>query len=116
MRKYLAAAGSSLFFLAAPASVAGAVPYWLGSWPPARPWQHSWPLRLLGAALLIASVAVLVRAFVRFVTEGSGTPAPIAPTERLVIGGAYRYLRNPMYVAVVAAIVAQALLFWQPQL
>jgi hypothetical protein len=42
----------------------------------------------------------------------SGTPAPIAPTEYLVVGGSYRYVRNPMYVAVVAVIVGQALAFW----
>jgi protein-S-isoprenylcysteine O-methyltransferase Ste14 len=54
---------------------------------------------------------VLIRAFVRFVTEGRGTPAPVAPTERLVIGGEYRYVRNPMYVAVIAAILGQAMIF-----
>jgi protein-S-isoprenylcysteine O-methyltransferase Ste14 len=43
--------------------------------------------------------------------EGAGTPAPIAPTERLVVGGAYRHLRNPMYVAVLSIIFGQALLF-----
>jgi protein-S-isoprenylcysteine O-methyltransferase Ste14 len=52
---------------------------------------------------------VLVLAFVRFVVEGAGTPAPVAPTERLVVHGLYRYVRNPMYVAVAATIVGQAL-------
>jgi protein-S-isoprenylcysteine O-methyltransferase Ste14 len=47
---------------------------------------------------------------VRFVVEGHGTPAPVAAPERLVVGGAYRHVRNPMYVAVLAAIVGQALL------
>jgi protein-S-isoprenylcysteine O-methyltransferase Ste14 len=42
--------------------------------------------------------------------EGFGTPAPVAAPERLVVGGVYRYVRNPMYVAVLAAIVGQALL------
>jgi protein-S-isoprenylcysteine O-methyltransferase Ste14 len=57
-------------------------------------------------------VAVL-EAFIRFVVEGIGTPAPVAPTERLVVGGAYRYVRNPMYLAVAALIVGQALLLGQ---
>ena len=56
---------------------------------------------------------MLVHAFARFVVEGLGTPAPVAPTERLVVGGLYRYVRNPMYLAVVAAIAGQALLLWQ---
>ena len=57
-------------------------------------------LRVLGAALIVAGLVVLVQAFVRFVMEGVGTPAPVAPTEHLVVGGLYRYVRNPMYVAV----------------
>ena len=67
-------------------------------------------------ALLVAGVVVLVGAFVRFVTEGVGTPAPVAPTQRLVVGGLYRYVRNPMYLAVVATIVGQALALGQPAL
>ena len=63
-----------------------------------------------GVALLVAAVLVLVSAFARFVTEGLGTPAPVAPTERLVIGGLYRYVRNPMYLAVLVAIAGQALI------
>lgn len=40
-----------------------------------------------------------------------GTPLPAAPPERLVATGLYRYVRNPMYVAVVSIILGQALLF-----
>ena len=47
----------------------------------------------------------------RFALEGLGTPAPIAPTQTLVVSGFYRYVRNPMYVGVVAMIVGQVLLF-----
>jgi protein-S-isoprenylcysteine O-methyltransferase Ste14 len=66
--------------------------------------------------MLIAGAIVLIQAFARFVTEGHGTPAPLAPTERLVIGGLYRHVRNPMYLAVVAAITGQALALGQPVL
>lgn len=61
----------------------------------------------------MVSATVLVMAFGRFVIEGIGTPAPIVPTEHLVVGGLYRYVRNPMYLAVTAAIVGQALFFGQ---
>ena len=74
------------------------------------------PLRVLGAALVAAGLVVLVHAFVRFVVEGVGTPAPVAPTEHLVVGGLYRYVRNPMYVAVAAIIVGQALVLGRPAL
>ena len=77
---------------------------------PLEPWAA---FRVLGALLLAAGIVVVVHAFVRFVVEGSGTPAPIAPTERLVVGGAFRHVRNPMYVAVTAVIAGQALLLGQ---
>ena len=48
--------------------------------------------------------------------EGGGTPAPVAPTDRLVVGGLYRHVRNPMYVAVGATIAGQALLLGRPVL
>src|SRR5262249_5258048 len=38
---------------------------------------------------------------------------PVAPTERLVVGGLYRYVRNPMYLGVLAAIVGQGLVLGQ---
>src|SRR4051795_13578386 len=101
------AAGSALFFALAPGIVAGVVPWWLTGWEaePAAPlWQA------LGAALLAAGAAVLIHAFTRFVREGIGTPAPIAPTRHLVVGGLYRFIRNPMYVAVVSCVIGQALL------
>jgi protein-S-isoprenylcysteine O-methyltransferase Ste14 len=69
-----------------------------------------------GAVLLSGGAVVLTKAFVRFVVEGSGTPAPVAPTEHLVVGGLYRHVRNPMYLALEAAIVGQALLLGQPVL
>ena len=50
----------------------------------------------------------MLEAFARFVVEGVGTPAPVAPTNELVVGGLYRYVRNPMYLAVAAVILGQA--------
>ena len=59
---------------------------------------------------------LLLHSFGRFVLEGLGTPAPVAPTEHLVVGGLYRYVRNPMYLAVVATILGQAALLGRPVL
>ena len=108
MRRSVAAAGSSLFMAVAPGTVAGLVPWWLTGWH-GHPWWP--PARVLGGALVLAGGVVLVQAFGRFMIEGLGTPAPVAPTEHLVVGGLYRYVRNPMYLAVLAAILGQALLF-----
>ena len=71
---------------------------------------------MLGALLLAAGVDVLVRSFVRFVVEGIGTPAPVAPTEHLVVGGLYRHVRNPMYLALGAIVAGQALILGRPAL
>lgn len=113
MRIPAAALGSTVFFALAPGTVAGLLPWWLTRWQSGDWWL---PLRLLGLVPLLAGAAVLLAAFVRFVREGLGTPAPVAPTEHLVVGGLYRHVRNPMYVAVVAAIGGQGLLLARPVL
>jgi protein-S-isoprenylcysteine O-methyltransferase Ste14 len=64
------------------------------------------PVRITGAALLAA--------FAQFAIQGRGTPA--APTGQLVVRGLYRYVRNPMYLAVLAVITGQALLLSRPVL
>ena len=107
MTKLRAALGSVVFLAVAPGVVAGLIPYWLTQWESSDP---PVPLVVIGAILVVAGTAVLLRAFARFAFEGVGTPAPVAPTERLVIGGAYRYVRNPMYLAVGSVILGQALL------
>jgi protein-S-isoprenylcysteine O-methyltransferase Ste14 len=53
---------------------------------------------------------------VRFIYVGRGTLSPTHPTERLVVSGLYRYVRNPMYVGVLLVIAGQALLFWSAAL
>src|SRR5579859_2460965 len=110
MRRPAAAAGSALFFAIAPGAVAGLVPWWLTGWRVRGAPAHWTPARIAGLIMLTAGTIVLIHAFARFAAEGRGTPAPAAPTERLVTGGLYRYVRNPMYLAVVAAITGQALL------
>jgi protein-S-isoprenylcysteine O-methyltransferase Ste14 len=114
MRRQSAAAGSALFFAVAPGVVAGVVPWLITGWEVEAEWWA--PLRVAGATLVVAAAAVLVHAFARFVVEGLGTPAPVAPTERLVVGGLYRHVRNPMYLAVGATIVGQALVLGRPLL
>ena len=69
---------------------------------------------MFAGALVAVAVAVLIGAFARFVIEGRGTPAPVAPTAELVVGGLYRYVRNPMYVAVLTIIAGQAVMLWRP--
>ena len=101
-----AAAGSLVFLVVAPGVVAGLVPWLLTGWDADDPSRAA---AVAGWVMVGAGTAVLLSAFARFVLEGIGTPAPVAPTERLVVGGLYRFVRNPMYLAVAAVIVGQGL-------
>src|SRR5882724_4161398 len=92
-----AAAGSVLFFLAAPLVVAGLVPRWLSGWKMSAPLIGWSGFRFIGIILVFGGTAVLLDAFARFVRQGRGTPAPPLPTEKLVVSGLYRHVRNPMY-------------------
>jgi protein-S-isoprenylcysteine O-methyltransferase Ste14 len=101
-----AALGSLVFFLLAPGGTAGLVPWLLTGWRGDAPlWAE-----VAGGLTSAAGATVVVAAFVQFVVEGRGTPAPVAPTEELVVGGLYRWVRNPMYLGVAAAIAGQALM------
>lgn len=114
MRRLKAALGALVFLAVAPGVVAGLIPWWLTGWEVHASFVAAVPVRMAGAVLLVAGAAVLLEAFVRFAVQGLGTPAPIAPTEYLVVGGLYRYVRNPMYLAVGATIVGQAFALGQP--
>ena len=110
MRRVFAALGSALFFVLAPGTVAGLVPWWISRWRFDTP--AAWfSLPVAGALLAAAGAIVLIDSFVRFAVQGIGTPAPVFPTRHLVVTGLYRHVRNPMYVAVVAVIAGQGLLF-----
>ena len=111
MKRPAAIVGSLIFLVIAPGVVGILIPWTLTRWRFASPFFASTFLRAASVVLIAASLPILLDSFRRFVVEGLGTPAPVAPTEHLVVGGMYRFVRNPMYVAVVSTIVGQALLF-----
>jgi protein-S-isoprenylcysteine O-methyltransferase Ste14 len=109
------ALGSALFFLVGPGLEAGVGPWLLTGFERREGTALDVAaLRALGAVLIAAGLVVLVGSFVRFARDGRGTPAPAAPPVRLVVAGAYRHVRNPMYVATAAVIVGEGLLLAQP--
>ena len=97
--------------LAVPVPLAVLVPFWISGWRLAPPLVGFVGFRVLGALLMAAGLPVFLDCFARFALQGLGTPAPIAPPERLVVTGLYRHVRNPIYVAVTSLIVGQALFF-----
>jgi protein-S-isoprenylcysteine O-methyltransferase Ste14 len=109
MNRPAAAVGSFAFLLAAPGTIAGLIPWSMTGW--RLPAHAPRPLQAAGAALIVAGLWLIVECFARFALQGRGTPAPIAPPERLVVSGPYRRVRNPMYVAVTALNLGQAALF-----
>jgi protein-S-isoprenylcysteine O-methyltransferase Ste14 len=116
MRKPAAIAGSALFFVVVPFMIVGPLPWLITNWQFRPALLGSELTRVAGIALIVAGLPGLLDSFRRFAVEGFGTPAPIAPPEQLVVTGLYRYVRNPMYVAVLALLVGQALLFGSPAL
>jgi protein-S-isoprenylcysteine O-methyltransferase Ste14 len=95
----------------APGTVVGLVPRLLSGWRWQRPFLGWAWTRGLGGLLTAGGLVVLLACFAGFALQGRGTPAPLLPTERLVVTGFYRFVRNPMYLAVLTIIVGQALLF-----
>jgi protein-S-isoprenylcysteine O-methyltransferase Ste14 len=108
-RKLLAMAGSAVFLVIAPGFVAGFAPWWISGWRMEPPFFGIPLFRLAGGILIALGLIGLLDSFVRFAMQGLGTPAPVFPTRYLVVTGLYRYVRNPMYVAVVSAILGQGL-------
>jgi protein-S-isoprenylcysteine O-methyltransferase Ste14 len=111
IRRISAAVGTAVFLVIAPGFVAGLVPCWISGWRLEPAFLGLPLLRFIGAALIALGAIGLLDSFIRFAVQGVGTPAPVFPTRHLVVTGLYRYVRNPMYVSVLSAIIGQGLLF-----
>ena len=111
MQKTIAVLGSALFFVVAPGVLAGLIPWSIAHWEFQQPFFDLQATRAVGMLLIAAGLPGLIDSFGRFALQGLGTPAPIAPPQNLVVTGLYRYVRNPMYVAVVSVILGQGILF-----
>ncbi len=98
-----------------PGMVTGVVPAGLMAWQGIRPgWSLPGALAALsliaGAAVLLAGFYLLARSIALFASDGGGTLAPWDPTDKLVITGLYRYVRNPMYAGVLGVLLGEAIL------
>ena len=113
IRRISAAIVTVIFLVVVPGSVAVLVPrLMLGTQLP--PVSRISSIGCLGLPLVIGGAIILLDSFARFVVQGLGTPAPVFPTRHLVVSGLYRYVRNPIYVAVLSVVLGQAILFGSP--
>ena len=115
MKRFWAILGSLVFLVLAPGFVAGLVPWWLSRWQVQPPLFGLMAVRFAGLALIAMGTPALLDSFARFALQGLGTPAPILPTQHLVVTGLYRYVRNPMYLGVGSVIMGQGLFFGNRQ-
>ena len=105
---------SAVFTVIVPGTMAGLIPYLLTDG-----WRRRGDLFglsdawIAGVVLIALGLPVLLMAIYKFASDGLGTPLPAAPTQRLVVTGPHRYVRNPMYLAVATVIVGQALVLGQ---
>jgi protein-S-isoprenylcysteine O-methyltransferase Ste14 len=111
MQRVSAVLGSALFFVVAPCVLAGLIPWSMTHWEFRPAFFGLEGARSVGVLLILVGLPGLVDSFARFALQGLGTPAPVAPPKNLVVTGLYRHVRNPIYVAVVAIILGQAVLF-----
>jgi protein-S-isoprenylcysteine O-methyltransferase Ste14 len=67
---------------------------------------------LAGFALLSFGFGLVVWCLVTFAFAGKGTAAPFDPPRKLVVVGPYRFVRNPIYIGAVLAMVGAAMVLW----
>jgi protein-S-isoprenylcysteine O-methyltransferase Ste14 len=65
---------------------------------------------LAGGLLILAGLWLWYRTVRLFATTGEGTLAPWDPTQRLVVRGPYRYVRNPMITGVLLVLAGEGAL------
>ena len=97
-----------VFTILVPGMVGGLIPWLLahgaqGSTPVSPVWM------VVGLLPLALGVGLYLWCAGAFTFIGKGTPAPIDAPKALVVQGPYRWVRNPMYVAVLLVILGQAI-------
>jgi protein-S-isoprenylcysteine O-methyltransferase Ste14 len=109
MRTAASALATALFTLFVPAIIAVGIP---------QTWIRETGIelyagsasRIIGGALIALGAIGYFWCAALFV-KAQGTPAPVFPTQRTVVGGLYRINRNPMYTSVLAIVFGQATLY-----
>ena len=99
------------FTIVVPGFVVGWVPLHWFEKNPLWPAVWRWP-QYAAAVLVSPALAVFLASQWFFATRGQGTPLPFDPPKKFVRRGPYKWVRNPMYLAVFTLIGSQSLFFW----
>jgi protein-S-isoprenylcysteine O-methyltransferase Ste14 len=99
---------AALFIVVAPGSIAGWLPWYISGW--RRP-RLDTTLGVVGLCFACVGWLVLLWCARDFAVRGRGTPNPSDPPRALVVDGLYRFVRNPMYVAIVISLLGQAAMY-----
>ena len=99
-----------IFTIIVPGAIIGLIPYLLLSGNP-ETFAHIGMFQLFGLIPMAIGAAIYFKCAWDFASAGKGTPAPIDPPKRLVARGLYRFVRNPMYVGVLIALLGEAWFF-----
>ena len=99
-----------IFSVLVPGTVAGVIPWLLlqGQGGAVLPIPSIW---MIGLLPLLLGVGLYLWCAGAFTFIGKGTPAPIDAPKFLVKEGPYRWVRNPMYLAVLSVVIGEAILF-----
>ena len=109
-----------IFSILVPGTVGGLAPYWIA--------HSGLDGLMLGKAMgsivtdLVGIFFTVIGALIYlwcaydFTFIGRGTPAIFDPPKTLVVRGLYHYVRNPMYVGVLSAIIGQVFIYGSPVL
>ena len=98
-----------LWIVLLPGVIAGYVPWRFYGLAHARP-NLTNPIDLIALVVIAAGIALLAACVWEFATRGRGTLSPVDPPRDLVVQGLYRYVRNPMYLAVSTILLGESLL------
>ena len=99
---------AAIFIAILPGAIAGWLPWYLAG--SHRPRLDS-ALGVIGAVFAVIGWLVLLWCARDFAVRGRGTPAPYDPPRQLVVDGLYRFVRNPMYFALVTSVLGQAAMY-----
>jgi len=98
----------TIFF---PGNVAVLVPSWLLA-RNANTMPHHWGfLQYLALLSTSAGIVIYFQCVRDFAIAGRGTPSPFDPPSNLVVRGPYRFVRNPLYLAVLVMLLSETVFF-----